>query len=512
MDAATNTKPKGSTPLRWFSLSKRRSKSVLSMNKESANSPDERVLKKHRFGVLPDGNRPTTASAADITFKSSTGSLRRPVQLSRPPTAPPIYQALPAKLNTTPFPHLPTISQAKREATDEDQPKEKPSNTIKKIRQQPAVTQLNDITHILNSSAPEEACLQAGTYPITGMTESHGEKRRKDIQAEREHNEWLPIQGQKAHALQEKDNQAALKHQQCEVELLRQLRAAQKDLRLSELRREEEKITLLKDLAAAKRSLELANQEAARCRQEAAFSTAYLQTVFQERDAAETAKRESIDREASGARRLHTVLKQMQVAEAEKQVIIYQFQEKEASLTRQLKMTLEENGRLEERVKFEQEQLKSERQRNTQLENQLQLERSQKIGLEKLAAGPQKHKLQRRKTELTTKKRDVQNTVGCPVTARRVNTWGAIMDEDLDKLTPAMLGQMKSVKDAFSKSFQIKGIEYIMNDRLYQQFDETRSKFKNLGRGSREVLLFHGTNQQNVNAYEPESVFLTLVS
>src|SRR5271167_985185 len=123
MDEATNTKPKGSPPFRWFSLAIRRSKPIISMNEVSGDSSDERdfnavrTSSQHQFGVVPDGNRPMTASAADRAFKSSTRSvLIRPVPLARPPTAPQIYQPLLANHSTTPFPHLPTISQAQGEA------------------------------------------------------------------------------------------------------------------------------------------------------------------------------------------------------------------------------------------------------------------------------------------------------------------------------------------------------------------------------------------------------------
>lgn len=93
--------------------------------------------------------------------------------------------------------------------------------------------------------------------------------------------------------------------------------------------------------------------------------------------------------------------------------------------------------------------------------------------------------------------------VGAPIAVRRVNSWG-ISDGRLNELTPAILKQLKAVRDTFVRNFpnrSIKKIEYIMNDTLYDQFDSTRRQFQRMGRG-REIILFHGTKWSNIDSYD----------
>lgn len=82
---------------------------------------------------------------------------------------------------------------------------------------------------------------------------------------------------------------------------------------------------------------------------------------------------------------------------------------------------------------------------------------------------------------------------------------GFYTEEDLSKLTPQILNQMKRLKESFSKDFPVKKIEYIFNDDLYRQFDETRSKFIWRRRNATEVLLFHGTNVANIDPYHTKN-------
>jgi hypothetical protein len=149
----------------------------------------------------------------------------------------------------------------------------------------------------------------------------------------------------------------------------------------------------------------------------------------------------------------------------------------------------------------------SESQRNTQLSSQLQQEQYQKIALQKqlLELQRQQHSgtwaEMERMNEIARKQHQIQSTVGCPVIVRRVGIFGEFMDDDLNYLTQAMLTQLKAIKDSFSKAFPVLRIEYIMNDRLYKQFKDTRATFRRLGRNSQEVLLFHGTFASNINSY-----------
>lgn len=75
---------------------------------------------------------------------------------------------------------------------------------------------------------------------------------------------------------------------------------------------------------------------------------------------------------------------------------------------------------------------------------------------------------------------------------------------NVSDLTPAILEQMKTVKINFLENlpnYTISKIEYIMNDVLYIRFNNTRAEFRKTGRSTKEVVLFHGTNPQNINRY-----------
>lgn len=99
--------------------------------------------------------------------------------------------------------------------------------------------------------------------------------------------------------------------------------------------------------------------------------------------------------------------------------------------------------------------------------------------------------------------RQLQAKVGVPITVRRVDSQGTMTDDDLNKLTPAMITQAKKVTAEFNKFRPVKRIEYIMNHRLYKQFDEARSQLKRTGRGSLEIVGFHGTPTRNITLYTP---------
>jgi hypothetical protein len=102
---------------------------------------------------------------------------------------------------------------------------------------------------------------------------------------------------------------------------------------------------------------------------------------------------------------------------------------------------------------------------------------------------------------LEKKKQELQAKVGAPVAVRHIGKWGGLTDGDLDKLTPAMLAQMKTITEQFAKLHPVLKIEYILNNNLYKQYEDTRSMFKKLGRGTKEVLVFHGTEVKNINPF-----------
>jgi hypothetical protein len=96
--------------------------------------------------------------------------------------------------------------------------------------------------------------------------------------------------------------------------------------------------------------------------------------------------------------------------------------------------------------------------------------------------------------------------VGAHVAVRRANVNVGFLGSQLSVsvLTPEILKQMRIVKDNFSKnlpSYTISKIEYIMNDTLYRQFNNTKAEFRKYGRNTKEILVFHGTNPQNVDRY-----------
>lgn len=146
----------------------------------------------------------------------------------------------------------------------------------------------------------------------------------------------------------------------------------------------------------------------------------------------------------------------------------------------------------EKRVSSE-EKLEKEQKRYEEREKRIALQRKMEA---KLAAEEQ-----RKQIALLKKKQELEKTVGAPVSIRHVDRWGCMADEDLNKLTPAMITQMKTVTDKFAKRYPVNEIVYIMNDHLYEQFDETRSKFRQLGRGTQEIIGFHGTDRKNINSY-----------
>jgi len=124
----------------------------------------------------------------------------------------------------------------------------------------------------------------------------------------------------------------------------------------------------------------------------------------------------------------------------------------------------------------------------------------------------EKRQLQARRQRAAERQRQIQarqaNTrhpfVLAPIAVRRVNPWGGISDGRLNELTPAILKQLKDVRDTFARSLpgrSIKKIEYIMNDTLYNRYDSTRRQFHRMGR-SREVILFHGTKWTNIESYD----------
>src|SRR5271170_3962116 len=88
----------------------------------------------------------------------------------------------------------------------------------------------------------------------------------------------------------------------------------------------------------------------------------------------------------------------------------------------------------------------------------------------------------------------------------RINDLGDVTEGEVRELTPAILNQMKKIKEDFLEHFPalaITKIEYIMNETLYTTFDETRKEFRRLSRNAEEIVLFHGTLCHNIDRYIP---------
>ena len=107
---------------------------------------------------------------------------------------------------------------------------------------------------------------------------------------------------------------------------------------------------------------------------------------------------------------------------------------------------------------------------------------------------------ERRQTRLSAKQLELQIIVGAPVTVRRVNRGGDSSQEYLTKITTLMQNHLKTAVEQFTKYHQVKRIEYIMNDRLYWQYDEARLTFSSQSRPTTEYILFHGTNGRNIDS------------
>jgi hypothetical protein len=151
-----------------------------------------------------------------------------------------------------------------------------------------------------------------------------------------------------------------------------------------------------------------------------------------------------------------------------------------------------------------QKQLKSEQEATCRLLNHLERERESRFKSEKEAVELRLQlttRLALRNRSLdSVKHQELQWTVGCPVRVRQVVKGKAMEEGNINKLTTAMIQQLKTVRETFALHQPVKRIEYIMNDNLYTKFDETRSKLRSYGRSGQEQLLFHGTNQRNINA------------
>lgn len=181
-------------------------------------------------------------------------------------------------------------------------------------------------------------------------------------------------------------------------------------------------------------------------------------------------------------------------------------------LERQELLTIAERKRSEalEKQRLERERLVREEVIKQQILAQLMadLERQRKEALAKQKRGEEERKRQRK--ELVRKKEQEQwkaalQRVGVTITVSQVSSLGSLTTKlDLRDLTPAILKQMIIIKKHFLSrlpTYKIIKIEYVMNDTLYNQFNNTKSEFRRTGRNTKEWLVFHGTNANNVDRF-----------
>jgi hypothetical protein len=284
-----------------------------------------------------------------------------------------------------------------------------------------------------------------------------------------------------------------------------QLRDALEGLRLSELWRDQ-------------------NLEA-HLRREADLSTA-LQNAMDRLETVNLERKQEIEihkkREATLAKQF---LDHVEFSGNEKQEANNRYLKLKAKVKLQTDGTMTICKELEATVKRFESLLKIQRQRENKLARQLGEERDRTSNLiMKLEKAEEEHQKQlelakeamrlelRQQDENSKKQQELEKLISVPVGVRRVQPWGGLKDDNINILTQSMANQMKTLMDQISKHSQPKKIEYILNDRLFKQFNETKTKFRTMRRGAQEVLLFHGTNHTNINSYSSQSSLLTLVS
>lgn len=95
--------------------------------------------------------------------------------------------------------------------------------------------------------------------------------------------------------------------------------------------------------------------------------------------------------------------------------------------------------------------------------------------------------------------REINHTVGSFVELRGVTRASEMVYIDLNKLTSSMIAKMTIIRGLFAKHRPVKKMEYVMNQQLYNIYKDTKEKFERGGRSTQELLVFHGTEQCNVN-------------
>jgi len=141
-----------------------------------------------------------------------------------------------------------------------------------------------------------------------------------------------------------------------------------------------------------------------------------------------------------------------------------------------------------------------------ELKLQIIHDREVKESLAKELQGMQQwvQKLESLRAEYDAKAR-IECAIGLRVLVQSIDASGVLSLGKYSSLTEAILTQMKQIKDQFSKkcpNHTICKIEYIMNKRLYNQFDLCKQALRKSYRPTFEEIVFHGTPQRNIQRYK----------
>lgn len=100
---------------------------------------------------------------------------------------------------------------------------------------------------------------------------------------------------------------------------------------------------------------------------------------------------------------------------------------------------------------------------------------------------------------ISPRHREIQATIGALVGGREVSKFDHLVPADMDTLTTSMVCDMLSIKHVFMKFRAVKKMEFILNKSLYVRYMDARDQLEKMRRNTRELFVFHGTEQGNVD-------------
>jgi hypothetical protein len=172
--------------------------------------------------------------------------------------------------------------------------------------------------------------------------------------------------------------------------------------------------------------------------------------------------------------------------------------QKEAEEARRAQMKIIESVR-KQQVEARKAEARKERERKEQEARKAEEERRKREEKERDARRAREVAIRRQKDSTLAK-------IGAQVFVMKVNNQNTLVDggRAVD-LTPAILQQLSYVKWNFVKHLptaKIVKIEYVLNQKLYKGFQDTKNQLKKHGKSTKEMLLFHGTRAENLLKYD----------